>query len=193
MESILKLALLDSDGQLRLFLDPKEALPGNSPSLASMLSHLDPSAAKEWRHSFQVQQAARVYQLTHHGTAVELLEPGSPGPIFEVFPGGVVNTIPIRKHPGYELDSIIPSNGKTLFVRFRPTGNEGVKPGQGVVQEIDPTDGTPLKRVSFQGLSLWDILCVHDDTGEILRTSQPSKIFDVYQADLIPAPTKAAQ
>ena len=111
-----KLAMLDSDGTLRRFLDPPKSLAIKSPFQEPKQNG---SATKEWLHSVQVQQGLQNYQLAHHGSAIVLLEPGSQGPVFEVFPDGSVNTIPIQPQPGYALDSIIPSNGKNLFVRFR--------------------------------------------------------------------------
>ncbi len=193
LETVPKLAMVDSDGTLRRFLNPAKPLPLNSPRLES---GLNPSAPKEQRRSLEGAIAVLSYQLTHHGSAIDLLESGSEGPIYEVFADGSMNAIPVRRHPGYELDSLIPSNGKTLFLRFRPDGNEAVKAGQGIIEEIDVTDGTPLKQISFPGLSLWDILCIHDDRSDILRTRQTSSgstIFDIYKADLVPAPANAAQ
>lgn len=192
-----KLAMLDSDGTLRSFLNPPRPLPLKSPFQESRLSR---SLSKEQRDSFQVQQGLQEYQLSHHGSAVVLLEPGTQGPMFEVFPDGSVNTIPIRPQPGYELDSIIPSNGKNLFVRFRVPSDAFLGQGQGLIEEIDVTDGRPLKRISFSDFSLWDILCIHDGKAKILRTRKPenapstaTRIFDIYQADLIPAPASALQ
>jgi hypothetical protein len=196
LEPVPKVAMLDSDGRLRRFLNPPNPLPGNSPSLAPSLSHLNPSMSKEKRHSIQIRQAVLSYQLTHHGNAIDLLEPGSQEPILEVFPDGSVNAIPVGPHPGYDLDSLISSDGKTLLVRFRPTGNKYVEPGEGIIEEIGVTDGTPLKRISFPELSLLDVLCIHDGKAEILRsrkTSTDSMIFDIYQADLVPAPANTAQ
>jgi hypothetical protein len=192
-----KLAMLDSDGTLRRFLNSPESLAIKSPFPEPPKSS---STTKERLHSIQVQLALQNYQFAHHGSAVVLLEPGSQGPVFEVFPDGSVNTIPIQPQPGYALDSIIPSNGKNLFVRFRVPGDAFWGQGQGLIEEIDITDGTSLKRISFPEFSLWDILCIHDDKAKILRTSKPSnasstaaRIFDIYQADLAPAPANAAQ
>jgi hypothetical protein len=193
LEAIPKLAMVYSDGQLRSFLNPPKPLSIKSPFEESQLN---PSTSKERLHSFQVQQGLQNYQLAHHGGAVVLLEPGTQGPIFEVFSDGSVNAIPIRPQPGYELDSFIPSNEKTLFVRFRTAGNDALKPGQGIVEEVDVADGTPLKQISFPGLYLSDILCIHDGRAEILRTRKTptdSTIFEIYKADLVPAPANAAQ
>jgi hypothetical protein len=193
LELVPKLAMLDSDGQLRSFLNPPKSLPIKSPFQEPQLN---PSASKDRHHFFRVQQAVRDYQLGHHGSAIDLLEPGSQGPIFEVFADGSVNAIPVQPHSDYELDSIIPSNGKTLFVRFAATTNKFLEPSQGTVEEIDITDGTPLKQISLPGLSPWDILCIRDSKAQILRSRQTptgSIIFDIYQADLVPAAANAAQ
>ena len=80
------------------------------------------------------------------------------------------------------------------------TGDAFWGQGRGLMRK--PTSQTEhrLKRISFPEFSLWDILCIHDDKAEILRTSKPSnalsttaRIFDIYQADLAPAPANAAQ
>jgi hypothetical protein len=197
LDLVPKVAMVDADGTLRQFLDPPKPLPINSHLVDP---GLNPSVPKERFHSFQVFMAVFNYQLTHHGSAIELLEPGSDGPILEVFPDGSMNAIPIQPHPGYELNALIPSNGKTLFVRFRPAGDNALKPGQGIIEEIAVADGTPLKRISFPGLHLWDILCIHDGNAEILRepktstaSSTPAGIFEIYTANLVPAKANAAQ
>ncbi|MGC1783167.1 MAG: hypothetical protein WA708_11660 [Acidobacteriaceae bacterium] len=197
LEANPKLAVLDSDGTLRSFLNPPKPLPVKSPFEEARLSR---SLSKERRDSIQLQQGLQEYQLSHHGSAIDLLEPGTQGPVFEVFPDGSVNAIPIRPQLGYELDSIFSSSGKNLFVRFRIPGDGFWGQGKGLIEEIDVTDGTPLKRISFPEFSLWDILCIRDGKATILRTRKPSnasstatRIFDIYQADLVPAPAIATQ